>query len=145
MLFAWDALLAGEALRAAALGTAAAPTLGLAGLLVLILPALFLATGWLWSAAEAAQEQDWRTDTAAGLAGMGTAQLRLCAGVSGVVGLLFALLGMWTSVLLGLASAAGLLLGAAAFLGFAARCLLLARDAAKRERRMAQRRTRTRI
>lgn len=144
MLFAWDALQAGEALRAAMLGAAAAPALGLAGLLALFLPALFLATGWLWSAAEVATEKDWRTDGAAGLAGLGTARLRLCAAVMGGVGLLFGLIGLWVAVALGPTAAAGLLLGAAAFLGFAGRCLLLARNAAKRERR-SQRRTRTRI
>lgn len=144
MLFAWDALMAGEALRGAMLGVASAPMLGLVGLLALFVPALFLATGWLWSAAEAASDEDWRTDGAAGLAGLGTARLRLVAGVMGAVGLLFALVGIWVALALGPAAAAGLMLGAAAFLGFAARCLSLARGVARRERRL-QRRTRTRI
>lgn len=144
MLFAWDGLVAGAALRAAMLGAADAPWFALAGLACLVLPLLFIGVARLWAAAEAAREQDWRTDAAAGLSGLGTARLSLCAVVAGLVGLLFGLVGLWVALALGPAAAAGLWLGAAAFLGFSGRCLLLRRAAARR-RRPPQRRTRTRI
>jgi hypothetical protein len=144
MLFAWDAVQAGTALRAAMLGTGESPWLGLAGLCCLFLPPLFLGVARLWAAAEAAQQEDWRTDAAAGLAGMGTARLGLCAAVTGVVGLLFALIGLWVALALGAAAAAGLWIGAAGFLGFSGRCIILVRAAARR-RRPPQRKTSTRI
>lgn len=145
MLYAWDALLAGTSLRAAMFGLADSPWLALAGLACLVLPLLFLAVARFWAAAEAAQEEDWRTDAAAGLSGLGTARLSLCAVVMGLLGLLFALVGLWVALALGAAASAGLWLGAAGFLGFSARCMLLVRAATRRRRRPPQRRTRTRI